>query len=219
MVKYFPFPVNLTSCSALSSDDLPLLIDTTCRFSFQHPLDRPDYRRTDWPNFQVYLDDQIPFDPELHNGMAIDTSVEKFCGAGLKALAASTPKCRTRDDPRLPIPAGIQDEIRLKIRRRKQWQITRDPALKADVNRLKTSVTRWINEWRNGQLDTTLESLDRAGQTLWRMTKPVMRVPTPSPNLVTTGAVAVSDSEKAEALADNLEDQFFAGDRSFSPSN
>jgi len=35
-----------------------------------------------------------------------------------------------------------------------------------------------------------------------------MRVPTPSPPLVTPRGVALSDSEKAEALADNLEAQF-----------
>jgi hypothetical protein len=35
-----------------------------------------------------------------------------------------------------------------------------------------------------------------------------MRVPTPSPPLVTSGGIAVSDSEKAEALADTLETQF-----------
>ena len=40
------------------------------------------------------------------------------------------------------------------------------------------------------------------------MTKRVMRVPTPSPPLVTTGGIALSDSEKAEALADSLEGQF-----------
>jgi hypothetical protein len=37
------------------------------------------------------LEDQIPFDPELHNGMAIDKCVENFSGAVLKALATSTP--------------------------------------------------------------------------------------------------------------------------------
>jgi hypothetical protein len=68
--------------------------------------------------------------------MAIDTCVEKFSGAVLKALAASNPKCRPRDDPRPPIPAGIQDEIRLKNRRRRQWQFTRVPGMKAEVNRL-----------------------------------------------------------------------------------
>jgi hypothetical protein len=40
------------------------------------------------------------------------------------------------------------------------------------------------------------------------MTKRVMRVPTPSPLLVTPGDIALSDSEKAEALAHSLETQF-----------
>jgi hypothetical protein len=83
------------------------------------------------------LEDQIPFDPELHDGMAINTCVENVSGAVLKALAASTPKRRPRADPRPPIPAGIQDEIRLKNRLRRQWQVTKDPTLKAEVNRLQ----------------------------------------------------------------------------------
>ena len=127
MVKDFRFPVYRTSCSALSSDHLLVLTDSTCRSSFQHTPNRPDFRRTDWANIQVHLEDQIPFDPELHNGMAIDTYAEKFSGAVLKALAASAPKCRPREDPRPPIPAGIQNEIRLKNRLQRQWQITWDP--------------------------------------------------------------------------------------------
>jgi hypothetical protein len=38
------------------------------------------------------LEDQIPFDPELHIEMAIDTCVENFSGAVLKGLETSTPK-------------------------------------------------------------------------------------------------------------------------------
>jgi hypothetical protein len=93
--------------------------------------------RTDWANFQTHLEDQIPFDTELHNGMAIDTYVENFSGAVLKALAAFNPMCRPRDDSRPLIPAGIQDEMRLKNRLRRRWQITKDPALKAELNRLQ----------------------------------------------------------------------------------
>ena len=40
------------------------------------------------------------------------------------------------------------------------------------------------------------------------MTRRVMRIPTPSPHLVTPGGLALSDSEKAEALGDSLEAQF-----------
>jgi hypothetical protein len=72
VTKDLPFPVYLTSCSALSLDHLPVHIDTSCRSSFHHTPDRPNFRRTDCANFQTHLEDQIPFDPEFHNGMAID---------------------------------------------------------------------------------------------------------------------------------------------------
>jgi hypothetical protein len=85
-----------------------------CRSPFQHPLDRPDVRRNDWANFQTYLEAEIPFNSELHNGMAIDTRVENS-GAVLKDLAASTPERRPRNDAQAPMPTGIQDEIARKI--------------------------------------------------------------------------------------------------------
>jgi len=62
--------------------------------------------------------------------MAIKTTVENFSGAILKVLAASNPKSRQRDNPRLPIPADIKDEIRQKNR---LWQINRNSALRAEV--------------------------------------------------------------------------------------
>ena len=77
--------------------------------------------------------------------------VENFSGAVPKALEASTPKRRLRANARLPILDGIQNKIYLKNRLRSQWQVTRDTALKAQVNRLQGSVTRRINEWRNDQ--------------------------------------------------------------------
>jgi hypothetical protein len=97
------------------------------------------------------LEDQIPFDPELQEGMAIGTCFENFSGAALQTLAASTHKSRSRNDPRPLIPAGIQDEIRLNNRLRSWWQVTKDPALKAEANRLQRCVTRRLNEWRNDQ--------------------------------------------------------------------
>jgi hypothetical protein len=111
-------------------------------------------------------------------------------------------------NPRPPLPEYFQDEIRLKTRLRGQCQISSDRAMKAEVNRLERYVTHQLNKWRNDQWSGTLESLDPEDQSLWRMTKRVMRIPIPSPPLVIPGGTAVSDSEKAEALADNLESQF-----------
>jgi hypothetical protein len=90
---------------------------------------------------------------------------------------------------------------------RRQWQITRDPALEAEVNRLQRSVTTQLNEWRNDRWSDTLESLDPGNQSLWKMTRRVMRIPTPLPHLDTPGGLALLDSEKAEAFADSLKAQ------------
>ena len=64
---------------------------------------------------------------------------------------------------------------------RRRWQVTRDPALKDEVNRLQRSVTRQLNGWRNDRWSATLESLNPEDQSLWRMSKRVMRIPIPSP--------------------------------------
>jgi hypothetical protein len=69
-------------------------------------------------------------------------------------------------------------------------------------------VTYQLNEWRNDQWSDAMESLDSENQSLWKMTKRVTRVPTPSPPLQVPGRLALSDSEKAETLADSLEAQF-----------
>jgi thiaminase len=106
------------------------------------------------------------------------------------------------------IPVGIQDEIRLKNRLRRQWQITNDPALKVAVNRLQRSVTRQLNEYRNDQWSATPESLIPEQQSLWKMAKRVMKFSTSSPPLITQGVIATLGLKKAEALADSLEAQF-----------
>jgi hypothetical protein len=71
-------PVHLTACSALSSDHLPILIDTTCRSSFLNPPDRPDFKRTDWSKFQVCLDNNIPIISETVDEASIDACVENL---------------------------------------------------------------------------------------------------------------------------------------------
>jgi len=56
-----------------------------------------------------------------------------------------------------------------------------DTDLKPKVNSLQRSVTRRLNECGNDQWSATLESLGPKDQSLWRMTKRVISVPTPSP--------------------------------------
>jgi hypothetical protein len=75
-----------------------------------------------------------------------------------------------------------------------------------------------LNVFRNEQWIDVLESLDSADQLLWKLTKRVIRVPTPSPPLLVRGGLALSDSEKAEVLADCLEAQIQAVNDPSSPA-
>jgi len=62
MIKNLSFPVYLSSCGALSSGHLLVLLDTTCHSSFHHLPVRPIFRRTNWTNFQTHLKEQIQSD-------------------------------------------------------------------------------------------------------------------------------------------------------------
>jgi hypothetical protein len=110
--------------------------------------------------FQACIDDRPPGNPVVNDEEAIDKCVEELTSAIQEATAASAPKHRPRADPQPPLPASTQDEIRLKNRLRRQWQVTRDPTLKVQDYRLQRSVTYRLNEWWNEQWSYTLESLD-----------------------------------------------------------
>jgi hypothetical protein len=65
ITKNLATPVNLTTCSTLKSDHLPILIDTACRLSFLNPPNRPDLRKTDWSKFQACLQTGLLSNPDL----------------------------------------------------------------------------------------------------------------------------------------------------------
>ena len=87
-------------------------------------------------------------------------------------------------------------------------RITRDHALKTEVNRLPRSVTCQVNEWRNGQWSVTLESPDPENQSCGKWLNRWWEFPLHHPPLITLGGIALSDSEEADILADSLVAQF-----------
>ena len=100
ITRDFKTPIDLTSSSALSSDHLPVFVDTRCRSPFHCPSDRPHVRRTNWANFQAQLESKIPLNLELLNSMEIEAFFGNFSGAILEALVASSPKRRPHVEPK-----------------------------------------------------------------------------------------------------------------------
>jgi hypothetical protein len=75
-------------------------------------------------------------------------------------------------------------------------------------------VTHQLNKWRNNQWSGTLESLDPAVEHETAGDDSSYS----ATSLVTAGGIALSDSEKAGALADNLEAHFQAVDDTSYPA-
>jgi hypothetical protein len=113
--------LHLTTCSKPTSDHLPILMDTQRRSSFLNPPDHSDLRKNDGLKFQAYLKVRLPPNSDLPNEGAIDACGKELTSAMSNVQADSTPKCRQRAYLRPPLPAHIQDEIRLKNRLRRQW--------------------------------------------------------------------------------------------------
>jgi hypothetical protein len=87
----FPSPLYMFSCSALSLDHVPIIIDTMCHSSFLQQLDHPDFRPIDWADFQAHLEDEIPINLDVHKVVAINTCIENLSDTTvMKALTAST---------------------------------------------------------------------------------------------------------------------------------
>jgi hypothetical protein len=83
----------------------------------------------------------------------------------------------------------------------------RDPALKAQINRLQRYVTCLLNDWSNDQWSDALESSDSEDQSPWKVTERDTSSHSVATLQVPAGLV-LSDSEKAVVLANTLEAQF-----------
>jgi hypothetical protein len=103
----------------------------------------------DWAAYQASLEDRLLGNPVTNDEVSIDKCVQELSSDIQESLATSAPKRRSRADPRPLLLAGIKDEIRLKNRLKRQWQVTSYPALKARVNRLQRLVTHQLNEGKN----------------------------------------------------------------------
>ncbi|CAG2058629.1 unnamed protein product [Timema podura] len=126
--------------------------------------------------------------------------------------AVFTPRHRPKRVPQASLPDSILRHVREINRLRKTWQISRDLVDKPNWSRKVHVVREMIQEYRNSVWEDKVESLCVQGRSLRHMTRNLMRVPAPRPPIVGRKAVANSDKEKADALAEHLEAQFVPTD-------
>lgn len=192
---------SLEVITALSSDHLPVVL--TC---YMTKTQQEEFMEViNWCRFKNALTIQ---DTQPNNEEEIAAAVEKLEDSIQQALTeAST--CKQRREHK-PLPRAIKDLIRQKNRARKTYTRILFPGHNRWLNQLTEEVKQKIHEYQNEEWSRKLEDLNTEHQSLCKMTRVLTRKSktTLIPRIQRNGTQFISNSEKAEAFAEALAEQF-----------
>ncbi|GFV85466.1 probable RNA-directed DNA polymerase from transposon X-element [Trichonephila clavipes] len=146
---------DINSVNDLSSDHNPVLIDLALNNSL--PKNLRTLKSTNWIKFQEIVFNSIPGNPIIDTNN-IDNAINNFTGMITSAISATT-VTKVISTPHLRLPHRIRELIKIKNRFRKQWQLTRNPLLKREVNSLQRQIKTQISEHRNNSWQNLLTNL------------------------------------------------------------
>lgn len=204
--KNLPCPINLEVLYELDCQHLPLLI--TLAMDAVQTIPRPARWKTDWNEFRAQLVN-LETGP-LNTAEEVDSCAIVLTEAIREAITKASTLVKT-SRKRNPLPRSLQALKERKIFLRKIWARTRCRRTKTLLNsitdRLKDEVYKWrgdtwdafITEVGEDQTQTSLHRLNRA------LTKAKTTV---CPLLNSNGQRQYGAADRAEILADYLEQQF-----------
>lgn len=199
--------VETVSLSELTSDHNPIM--TTFENLTPKRIANP-LRATDWKKFYgrlgLYTAPLFPLlKPDTPN--ELDILVDKFTKVITKAHNDSQLPPRRAD--RMFIPKTLRELISWKNSLRKTWQRSRLPRDKEQYNTAVKVVKKEIKAQSNRQWNDLVERLSTEDKSIWKMTKALKRnKETKMGKLVTNGGSLITDTDKAEAIAEVMEAQF-----------
>lgn len=201
--------VALNVLQELSSDHNPVVISYGDEVIEVDVEPRLNLRKTDWVRFRAQMDHDIADDSPLINTRAdIDRYLAMLTDCITSALSQSTPPAKASRNADFDLPMHIVKSIQAKNKVRKLWQRYRLPSLKTNLNSMVKGVKDMIRDHYNTKWESKLKSLEVKDQSLWQMTKRLLRIPSKSPPLHGIHGLAYSNQDKANALADTLERTF-----------
>lgn len=207
---------NLTKveeCYDLCSDHSAVTLQIGVNVAKKEGPLRLTSNKTNWDVFRKDCKENVVLNVPLKTPLEIENEIDSFVEAIQGAAWKNTP-CRniaTRNN-KVKYQPEIEDLIREKRRARKRWQQSRAPPDKTYLNHLCIKLKNMLQDLRNRENSTYLESLtaDKSSNySLWKalksIKKPVMHSP---PLRKANGEWAKGDKEKADLFAEHLEETF-----------
>jgi hypothetical protein len=184
----------------LDSDHSPILLTLSETITKKGRNPTLTNNLTDWDLFQATLVNRINLRAALSTTNELEKDVQQFVSDVQHAAWEATPLITTKVKGNT-YAQEVRDKIATKRKLRKQWQMTRDPKLKTELNRITQDLRRTILAIKQQSIAAYLEELTDDASTdcsLWKATKrlkrPIMNIP---PLRKSDRTWAKDDKEKA----------------------
>lgn len=204
--------MDIRSSDDLSSDHTPVLLSykaSACSVTRNKPLISA---KTNIKYFQDWIERHINLGKSLKSGIEIDDAVENFVQLIHEAAFHSTPEPDTQCSSSLPVSLEIRNLIKYKRRLRKEWQRTRLPEDKTNLNRAVQNLRKRLKELKNdatGRYLSELSPFENNEHNLYQCTKYLKRPQKRNTPIKTqNGSWCRSDKEIAAAYKDFLQETF-----------
>ncbi|KAF4531621.1 hypothetical protein B566_EDAN017654 [Ephemera danica] len=193
-----------SSLPYLNSDHNPVLFSLTKNALPPPPPPKMNYRKTNWKLFREKLNNVLPKQLIINTPDQLEYSCSQLAQlikCALDACTPSLPPPHTTD-----LPQSIKDLIYRKNKIRKQWQQTRLPFFKRQLNQMQKIISEQIIMHNSSLWEKKLNSLQLKDNSIWRIRKALIRTIQHFPPLHTPHGIVFSPKLKANAIAKTLSD-------------
>lgn len=191
----------------LDSDHLPLFFEIISPGNtYLDPRKIRCYAKADWSLFREFLNDRLPSIPDLGeivNSTQIDHLVSSLENCIHEAENVAVPLIS-------PVPFSfklsdeIQELIKLRNCKRRQWQRRRSKTLKVELNQMSRHIKSLTTESYNNQFQDFLATLPPGHKNFWSFSRIIKNKSKSIPVLVSNGQKLFTSSEKSNCIAEKF---------------
>ncbi|GFS47539.1 RNA-directed DNA polymerase from mobile element jockey [Trichonephila clavipes] len=213
VIRNFYYPYTINSLHDLSSDHNPVLLNFTLKLKKDIP--NPRAVHTNWPLFSKQLNTKlslINYHPNsIKSGTDIDQKISEFTETVRAAHSHASRPIETLH--KSYTPPYIHNLIKQKNQYRNLYHRTLDPHYKTLYNRAQKNVKKELRKYSNENWTAGLKALDTQDNSLWAVQNSSKNKRSDIPPLNCSSGTAVTDTQKANILAESILDNFTENSR------
>ena len=163
-----------------------------------------NYHKANWERYQSHIESNFNHELNLHSETDIDSALQTLKCAIIEARNSSVPKAQVTFDSPI-IDESLQLLIRLKNVRRRQYQRSRDPALKIIFRELQKEIKHRFTILRNENFGNKVSQLKPYSKPFWKLSKILKKPSKPIPVIKDGNNIILTNEQKAQRLAQQFE--------------